>query len=167
MILRQKWESAERGFTLIELLLVASLSGILFGIIFQLIHVSEIGFNRGWHKSDFYRSAQRALLLISSEARGANELAVINPETLQLTTNKETIRYKIQTDSESQWIVRQLYQPVQKEWINDPTEPIAAVQMNSSIGNLQFILTRIASGYYQITLKNNTDQLFVSCFLRK
>jgi len=160
-------ERNERGFTLIELLLIASLSGILFGVIFQLIHVSEIGFSRGWHKSDFYRSTQKALLLISSEAMGASELAIINSETLQLKKNKETIRYRIQMDSESQLIVRQIYRPIQKKWINDPTEPIAVCQKNSSNGELEFMLAKMASNYYRIILKNNVDQLFVSCFLRK
>ncbi|HDL78605.1 MAG TPA: prepilin-type N-terminal cleavage/methylation domain-containing protein, partial [Bacteroidetes bacterium] len=62
-------KQAENGFTLIELLMVISLSGILFGIIFQLFHVTEISFNRGWRNSDFYQNSQKALEIISSEMK--------------------------------------------------------------------------------------------------
>lgn len=167
MNLRTKVKSNERGFTLVELLFVVSLSGILFGVVFQLIHVSEIGFDQGWHKSDFYRSAQKALLLISSETMGASEVAIVNSKTLQIEKNNETIRYEIQADSESQLIVRRLYHPERKEWMNDPVRPIAVCQKNSSGGELEFALKKIASNYYRVTLKNQNDGLFVSCFLRE
>ncbi len=160
-------KSNEQGFTLAELLIAASLSGILFGIIFQLIHVSEIGFDRGWHKSDFYRSTQKALLLISSEIRGASAISLVNSKTLQLKKNQETIRYEIQMDKESQLIVRQLYHPGRKEWVNDPIQPIAVCQKNSSDGVLEFALKTISSNYYRVALKNQRDELFVSCFLRE
>lgn len=159
-------KSNEQGFTLAELLIAASLSGILFGIIFQLIHISEIGFDRGWHKSDFYRSTQKALLLISSEIRGASAVSLVNSRTLQLKKNQKTIRYKIQTDTESQQIIRQIYNSGQKKWVNHPVYSIAVCQKNSSNGELEFALKKIASNYYRVALKNRSDGLFVTCFLR-
>ncbi|GBE28575.1 MAG TPA: prepilin-type N-terminal cleavage/methylation domain-containing protein [Bacteroidetes bacterium] len=159
-------KQAENGFTLIELLMVISLSGILFGIIFQLFHVTEISFNRGWRNSDFYQNSQKALEIISSEMKEGGVITLVDSRTIEIEKSNRKVRYRLIPGSESTQIDRLVYDRSSGKWNNVPKHPVVYFQEKSTGSGFQFGIVRITARYFKISIQNQFNRQTLNCFLR-